>query len=69
LNTDWIARFAEKSEKIVVMEDARQRSFDGGAAQRDQGANVVLTIDEKFNTSPNGNWQRPLRRPTRLPEP
>src|SRR6201981_2280348 len=37
-----------KSEKIVVMEDARQRSFDGGSAQRDQGANVVLTIDEKI---------------------
>src|SRR5258705_3631056 len=37
-----------KSEKIVVMEDARQHSFDGGAAQRDQGANVVLTIDEKI---------------------
>src|SRR5258705_5368159 len=37
-----------ESEKIVVMEDARQRSFDGGAAQRDQGANVVLTIDEKI---------------------
>src|SRR6266481_6138825 len=36
-----------KSEKIVVMEDARQRSFDGGVAQKDQGANVVLTIDEK----------------------
>ena len=37
-----------KSEKIVVMEDARQRSFDGGVAQKDQGANVVLTIDEKI---------------------
>jgi cell division protein FtsI (penicillin-binding protein 3) len=37
-----------KSEKIVVMEDARQHSFDGGVAQRDQGANVVLTIDEKI---------------------
>ena len=36
-----------KSEKIVVMADARQRCFDGGAAQKDQGANVVLTIDEK----------------------
>ena len=36
-----------KSEKIVVMADARQRWFDGGAAQKDQGANVVLTIDEK----------------------
>jgi cell division protein FtsI (penicillin-binding protein 3) len=37
-----------KSEKIVVMADARQRWFDGGAAQKDQGANVVLTIDEKI---------------------
>src|SRR5258705_1496331 len=36
-----------KSEKIVVMADARQRWFDGGASQKDQGANVVLTIDEK----------------------
>src|SRR5882724_5210356 len=37
-----------KAEKIVVLEDARQHSFDGGVAQRDQGANVVLTIDEKI---------------------
>src|SRR6201987_2344587 len=37
-----------KSEKIVVMADARQRWFDGSAAQKDQGANVVLTIDEKI---------------------
>jgi len=37
-----------KSEKIVVMADARQRWFDGGAAQKDQGANVVLTLDEKI---------------------
>src|SRR5258707_2202174 len=37
-----------KSEKIVVMADARQRWFDGGAAQKDQGADVVLTIDEKI---------------------
>src|SRR5712664_1713989 len=37
-----------KSEKIVVMADAKQRWFDGGAAQKDQGANVVLTIDEKI---------------------
>lgn len=37
-----------KSEKIVVMADARQRWFDGGAAQKDQGANVILTIDEKI---------------------
>ena len=37
-----------KSEKTVVMADARQQRFDGGAAQKDQGANVVLTIDEKI---------------------
>jgi cell division protein FtsI/penicillin-binding protein 2 len=37
-----------KSEKIMVMADARQRWFDGGEAQRDRGASVVLTIDEKI---------------------
>src|SRR5215475_11590705 len=37
-----------KNEQILVMADARQRWFDGGKAQRDQGANVVLTIDEKI---------------------
>jgi len=37
-----------KSEKILVMADAKQRWFDGGQAHRDQGANVVLTIDEKI---------------------
>jgi cell division protein FtsI (penicillin-binding protein 3) len=36
-----------KSEKIIVMADARQRWFDGGEAQREGGANVVLTLDEK----------------------
>ena len=36
-----------KSEKIVVMADARQRWFDGGAAQREHGADVILTLDEK----------------------
>ncbi len=36
-----------KSEKIVVMADARQRWFDGGEAQREQGASVILTLDEK----------------------
>ncbi|HKT47518.1 MAG TPA: penicillin-binding transpeptidase domain-containing protein [Candidatus Acidoferrales bacterium] len=34
-----------KTEKVVVMADARQRWFDGGAAQRDSGASVVLTLD------------------------
>src|SRR5262245_34147673 len=37
-----------KAEKIIVMADAKQRWFDGTQAQRDQGANVVLTIDEKI---------------------
>lgn len=37
-----------KSEKIVVMADARQRWFDGGAGQLDSGANVILTIDERI---------------------
>lgn len=37
-----------KGEQILVMADARQRWFDGGKAQRDQGANIVLTIDEKI---------------------
>ncbi len=37
-----------KGEKILVMADARQRWFDGGQAQREQGANVVLTLDEKI---------------------
>src|SRR6202030_3363493 len=30
------------------MADARQRWFDGGAAQRQRGANVILTLDEKI---------------------
>jgi len=37
-----------QSEKIVVMADARQRWFDGGAAQKERGASVVLTLDEKI---------------------
>jgi cell division protein FtsI (penicillin-binding protein 3) len=37
-----------KSEKIIVMADARQRWFDGGEALGDRGANVVLTLDEKI---------------------
>jgi cell division protein FtsI (penicillin-binding protein 3) len=37
-----------KSEKIVVMADARQRWFDGVEAQRDRGADVVLTLDEQI---------------------
>jgi len=41
-------RIRGKSEKIIVMSDARQRWFDGTAAQRDAGADVILTIDEKI---------------------
>jgi cell division protein FtsI (penicillin-binding protein 3) len=37
-----------QSEKIVVMADARQRWFDGAEAQRQRGANVVLTLDEEI---------------------
>src|SRR5260370_924222 len=37
-----------KSEKIIVMADARQRWFDGGEARREPGANVILTLDEKI---------------------
>jgi cell division protein FtsI (penicillin-binding protein 3) len=37
-----------KAEKIIVMADARQRWFDGGEAQRDHGASVILTLDEKI---------------------
>jgi cell division protein FtsI (penicillin-binding protein 3) len=37
-----------KSEKIIVMADARQRWFDGGEALGPRGANVVLTLDEKI---------------------
>src|SRR5438067_620278 len=37
-----------KSEKIIVMADARQRWFDAGEARREPGANVVLTLDEKI---------------------
>ncbi|MHB8500210.1 MAG: penicillin-binding protein [Candidatus Acidiferrales bacterium] len=37
-----------KSEKIVVMEDARRRWFDGSQAKLNNGADVVLTLDEKI---------------------
>src|SRR6201984_1276294 len=42
------SQIRSKSEKIVVMADARQRWFDGGEAQRERGANVVLSLDEKI---------------------
>ncbi|HXM95874.1 MAG TPA: penicillin-binding transpeptidase domain-containing protein [Candidatus Dormibacteraeota bacterium] len=37
-----------KSEKIIAMADARQQKFDGGVAQHERGASVVLTLDEKI---------------------
>ena len=37
-----------KSEKIVVMADARQRWFDGSEALRERGASVILTLDEEI---------------------
>lgn len=37
-----------ESGKVVVMTDARQRMFDGGGAQKESGASVVLTLDEKI---------------------
>src|SRR6202521_6032730 len=42
------SQIRSKSEKIIVMADARQRWFDGGEAQRELGANAVLTLDEKI---------------------
>jgi cell division protein FtsI (penicillin-binding protein 3) len=37
-----------KSERIIVMADAKQRWFDGGEAKRERGASVILTLDEKI---------------------
>lgn len=37
-----------KSEKIVVMEDARRRWFDASQTKLNNGAEVVLTLDEKI---------------------
>ena len=37
-----------KSEKIVVMSDGIHRWFDASEAQRERGANVTLTLDEKI---------------------
>src|ERR1700688_5043806 len=42
------SQIRSKSEKIVLMADARPRWFDGGEAQRERAANVVLTLDEKI---------------------
>ena len=37
-----------ESGKIVVMEDARKRWFDGSQAKLEAGADVLLTLDEKI---------------------
>lgn len=37
-----------KPEKILVMADAKRRWFDATESQRDPGASVILTIDEKI---------------------
>ncbi|HEY2459750.1 MAG TPA: penicillin-binding protein [Candidatus Acidoferrum sp.] len=37
-----------ESEKMVMLADARQRRFDGGAPEPQPGASVVLTLDEKI---------------------
>jgi len=48
LESELENKIGGKSEKIIVMADARQRWFDGGEAQRERGADVVLTLDEKI---------------------
>src|SRR4029077_10759748 len=48
IESELESKIGGKSEKIIVMADARQRWFDGGEAQRERGANVVLTLDEKI---------------------
>lgn len=37
-----------KSEKILVLSDARRRWFDSSESTRESGASVVLTLDEKI---------------------
>src|ERR1035438_5856362 len=48
IESEFDSQIRGKSEKIVVMADARQRWFDGSEARRERGANVVLTLDEKI---------------------
>ncbi len=48
IESELESKIGGKSEKIIVMADARQRWFDGGEAQRERGASVVLTLDEKI---------------------
>jgi cell division protein FtsI/penicillin-binding protein 2 len=37
-----------KSERLMLSADGHSRPYDGGEARREQGANVVLTLDEKI---------------------
>jgi cell division protein FtsI (penicillin-binding protein 3) len=48
IESELESKIGGKSEKIIVMADARQRWFDGSKAQRERGANVKLTLDEKI---------------------
>ncbi|HEY1924527.1 MAG TPA: penicillin-binding transpeptidase domain-containing protein [Candidatus Acidoferrum sp.] len=48
IESEYDSLIRGKSEKIVVMADARQRWFDGSEAQRERGADVTLTLDEKI---------------------
>ncbi len=42
------SRIRGKSEKILVLADAKRRWFDATEASRDPGASVILTLDEKI---------------------
>jgi cell division protein FtsI/penicillin-binding protein 2 len=48
IESEFDGQIRGKSEKIIVMADARQRWFDGSEAQPERGASVVLTLDEKI---------------------
>lgn len=52
LESELDGQIRGKSEHVIVMADARQHRFDGavvgGVAQREPGADVVLTLDEKI---------------------
>ncbi|HZC65597.1 MAG TPA: penicillin-binding protein, partial [Candidatus Dormibacteraeota bacterium] len=48
IESELDAQIRGKSEKVMVMADARQKKFDGGQAIKERGADVVLTLDEKI---------------------
>ncbi len=48
IEREFDSQIRGKSERIVVMADAKQRWFDGGEAKRERGVSVVLTLDEKI---------------------